>query len=744
MTPLRLLITILLFGLLSTFGVGNANAHRTPSAAASRAVQPRAERIALPASVSPEWWATAKSAPTDYLSALPNWTAESDTAVALFGYSVSSAGDVNGDGYYDVIVGARDYDNFGLREGRAFVYHGSAVGLSLTPNWTAWGNQYYAAFGGSVSSAGDVNGDGYDDVIVGAFQAYDGQLSEGTAYVYHGSATGLSRIANWTAEGEQLSAYFGFSVSTAGDVNGDGYADVIVGARYYDLGQSNSDEGRAYVYHGSASGLSAIPNWIADGSSPQTSFGYSVDTAGDVNGDGYSDVIVGSYYYIYGVVNDGQAYVYHGSAAGLSRSADWTADSGVADDGFGFAVAGAGDVNGDGFSDVLVGAPAYDSPVVGQAYGYNGSEAGLSATPSWTGSSPYDGGFGASVASAGDVNDDGYAEVIAGAPIYYSGIIEGQASVFLGSPSGPNSTADWTAESGVNNSSFGYSVSTAGDVNGDGYDDVIVGSPTCESGQTAEGWAFAYHGLGPATWDDTDSAITYDGWAGVRNPQSSGASYRAASASGQTIRLATPLPSAEVALVTYRGPDQGLAQVFIDGADQGTLDLYAPAPEFQHQLVYGGLSMERHRIQVDVLGQQNSASSGTEVRVDSFSAGGTTVEDNGPAVQYSRWTGRVSANAYGGSYRSAARRNASAYFSFIGAQFTWITARCPDCGLAQVTVDGVVVASVDLYSPTVEWQYAQVIAGLAEGAHSVQIRALGMHSEDSTGNTIVFDGYSVP
>ena len=107
-----------------------------------------------------------------------------------------------------------------------------------------------------------MNGDGYADVIVGASYYDNGQTDEGRAYVYHGSAAGLSATAAWTAESDQAGAYFGGSVATAGDVNGDGYSDVIVGASSYDNGEA--DEGRAYVYHGSAAGLSATPAWTAE------------------------------------------------------------------------------------------------------------------------------------------------------------------------------------------------------------------------------------------------------------------------------------------------------------------------------------------------------------------------------------------------------------------------------------------------------------------------------------------------
>ncbi len=128
--------------------------------------------------------------------------------------------------------------------------------MATSPAWSAESDQAYAWFGGSVSTAGDVNGDGYADVIVAAYNYDNSQAYEYRAYVYLGSASGLSAVHAWTAESDQTDASFGNSMSTAGDVNGDGYADVIIGAYNYDNGQT--DEGRAYVYLGSASGLATI------------------------------------------------------------------------------------------------------------------------------------------------------------------------------------------------------------------------------------------------------------------------------------------------------------------------------------------------------------------------------------------------------------------------------------------------------------------------------------------------------
>jgi hypothetical protein len=430
------------------------------------------------------------------LATTATWTAESDQATAYFGYSVSTAGDVNGDGYSDVIVGAYQYDNGRSNEGRAYVYLGSASGLAITAAWTAESNQVNAVFGNSVSTAGDVNGDGYSDVIVGALFYDNGESNEGRAYVYYGSADGLSTSSAWTAGSNQDTALFGTSVSTAGDVNGDGYSDVIVGARFYDNGESN--EGRAYVYLGSASGLATTAAWTAESDQAHSYFGYAVSTAGDVNGDGYSDVIVGAYLFDNVQTDEGRAYVYLGSASGLATTAAWTAESDQVTAYFGYSVSTAGDVNGDGYSDVIVGAYQYDNIEnnEGRAYVYLGSESGLAITAAWTAESDQVNAlYGNSVSTAGDVNGDGYSDVIVGANQYDNGENnEGRAYVYLGSASGLATTAAWTAESDQATANFGYSVSTAGDVNGDGYSDVIVGAADYDNGETDEGRAYVYLG----------------------------------------------------------------------------------------------------------------------------------------------------------------------------------------------------------------------------------------------------------
>jgi hypothetical protein len=452
----------------------------------------------------------------DPLSTTPDWTAESNQANAQFGYSVASAGDVNGDGFSDVIVGAYLFDNGQTDEGRAYVYHGSATGLSTTPSWTAESNQAGARFGWSVSSAGDVNGDGFSDVIVGAPDFDSPELNEGRVFVYHGSATGLSTTPSWTAESNQAGAQFGWSVSSAGDVNGDGFSDVIVGAPEFDSPEAN--EGRVFVYHGSATGLSTTPSWTAESNQVGARFGWSVSSAGDVNGDGFSDVIVGAPEFgspgapEFGSpeLGEGRVFVYHGSATGLSTTPSWTAESNQVGARFGWSVSSAGDVNGDGFSDVIVGADGFSNGEAfeGAAFVYHGSATGLSTSANWTAESNQGNArFGFSVSSAGDVNGDGFSDVIVGAYGFENDQFgEGAVFIYHGSATGLSTSANWTAVGNQAFAGFGWSVSSAGDVNGDGFSDVIVGAPEFDSPEANEGRAFVYHGSGTSFVTQTVNA----------------------------------------------------------------------------------------------------------------------------------------------------------------------------------------------------------------------------------------------
>lgn len=431
----------------------------------------------------------------DPISTIPDAVAESNQVGAQLGVSVASAGDVNGDGYSDVVAGAFLYDNGELNEGAAFVYHGSAAGISTTPASIAESNQAGASMGYSVATAGDVNGDGYSDIIAGAYLYTNGQSFEGAAYVFHGTPSGINTSPAVILESNQASAGMGISVSSAGDVNGDGYSDVIVGAYAYDNGET--DEGVAFVYHGSASGINATPAALLESNQATSLFGRSVASAGDVNGDGYSDVIVGALNYDNGEADEGAAFIFYGSASGINTTPAALLESNQASSWFSYSVASAGDVNGDGYSDVIVGANDFDNGQTneGVAFIYHGSSTGINTSPTAMLESNQISAEMGIVSSAGDVNGDGYADVIVGAYFYDNGETnEGAVFVYSGSASGINSIPIAMMESNQANAGMGFDVSSAGDVNGDGYSDVVAGAYGYANGQSQEGAAFVFHG----------------------------------------------------------------------------------------------------------------------------------------------------------------------------------------------------------------------------------------------------------
>ena len=424
----------------------------------------------------------------------PVWSAYGPHANSNFGYSVATAGDTNGDGLADILIGVPGWNTTVTGGGGVVAYAGTGSGLQSWTYWTVQSGEAGSKFGAAVATAGDVNGDGYSDVIVGA---YGHSSDRGQVFVYLGSREGMKSAAAWDTGVSQVGMHLGYSAAM-GDVNGDGFADVAAGAPDYDLG--SADVGAVFVWHGSAVTPSATASWAAYGTQAAEQFGAAIAMGGDVNGDGYVDLVVGAPHHVLPVQTDnGMAQIYNGSASGLPAFASWTVygSSGAQ---LGTAVANSGDVNGDGYADVLVGVPAAGN---GAAVVYTGSASGPSTTPTWTLNGTQSGSrFGAAVASAGDVNGDGRSDIVVGSPQYdISGIggpylNAGRVDLWYGSRSGLTASSNWFFRffMGGAFAQLGAAVGTAGDVNGDGYSDVIVGAPYLSYDNVEDGHAYLFYG----------------------------------------------------------------------------------------------------------------------------------------------------------------------------------------------------------------------------------------------------------
>ena len=286
----------------------------------------------------------------------PEYVFTGEAGGDFFGWRVSSAGDVNNDGYDDIIVGADWNDAIGDRAGKVWVFSGENGDTLYVITGAAEGDQ----LGSAVGCAGDVNQDGFDDMIVGAWNSDAGGDASGEVYLFYGGPGPFpihigAADADWIVSGTTGQG-FGGSASGIGDIDGDNYPDFIVGADEIYIGK-----GILYVYSGQT--LDTIRTHVPleyDGN-----FGYSSSVAGDVNNDGTNDYIVGA-------LNIDRAYVYSGLDGSLLYQFNgWTTG---AKDAFGGHVSSAGDVNDDGYADMFVGAPYYpgDGNYFGRAYVFFG------------------------------------------------------------------------------------------------------------------------------------------------------------------------------------------------------------------------------------------------------------------------------------------------------------------------------------------------------------------------------------
>ncbi|MHC5891081.1 hypothetical protein [Nostoc sp.] len=389
------------------------------------------------------------------------------------GNSVSSAGDINDDGIADLIISAPVARN--SSSSQSYVVFGKSTGFSPTLNLSSLNgangfaingiiNTYsFSSTASSVSSAGDINDDGIADLIIGAplLGAPDVHSSyySGQSYVVFGKSTGFNPTLNLSslngANGFAINGIkefdsSGSSVSSAGDINDDGIADLIISAPYAD--PNGDDSGQSYVIFGKSTGFSPTLNlsslngangFAINGIKAGDNSGYSVSSAGDINDDGIADLIIGAPapYADPNGDDSGQSYVIFGKSTGFSPTLNLSSLNGAngfaingikAGDNSGYSVSSAGDINDDGIADLIISASRRSYVVFGKSTGFSPT-LNLSSLNGANGfainSNDYLGNF----RSAGDINDDGIADLIIGAPTASpNGDYSGQSYVIFG------------------------------------------------------------------------------------------------------------------------------------------------------------------------------------------------------------------------------------------------------------------------------------------------------------------------
>ncbi len=419
------------------------------------------------------------------------------------GVSVASAGDVNGDGFADILIGASGESTAGLNAGAVYLLHGPQAGLVNLADAHAkvTGETSGDALGLSAATAGDVDGDGLDDWMSGADGQDVGGASAGAVYLFAGPTLGEASAAQASSKlvGQTEYDRLGMVVSGAGDQDGDGLDDILVTAPYHD--SDVTDIGAAYLVHTLPAGTDCVctDSVRLFGAAENQYAGWAMAGGGDVDGDGVPDLLVGAFGAERHGPFTGAAYVMHGplvQSTGLTNSEGTLVGEDAGD--FAGAAVAMGDVDGDGLADLLVGAPGDSSGefAAGAAYVITGvvvGEISLGvAEAKLLGEVTYD-AAGEAVASAGDVNGDGYDDVLVGAPkADPAGENRGAAYLLLGPLSGAIDLFDAHVKLVGEgvDDAAGFALAPAGDTDGDGLDDFLVGAYGHDSVGTDAGAAY--------------------------------------------------------------------------------------------------------------------------------------------------------------------------------------------------------------------------------------------------------------
>jgi hypothetical protein len=412
-----------------------------------------------------------KLAPRPQAIALtPAWLADGEVPGSAFGTRAMCAGDVNGDGFDDLVVAA---PHWGQDRGKIYVFLGGPQGLAGRPAWSQAGSQPQDRFGERVGQAGDVNGDGYDDVFA-ASPGWEHGL--GRCVAFYGSPRGLGQRPDWSVHPDLPGQQFGDCTHPSGDIDGDGYDDLAVASYGFD-----GTRGQILLYRGSPRGLQALPSWEGRGEAKEDWYGYGVGTAGDVNGDGLDDLLAGAKYNDQGGRDAGKAYLYLGAPGAKLAAPAWTFSGSHAEANTSLRIATAGDINGDGFADVLVSAPGSNGKL-GELYLFFGGPQGLKAQPDQTLRGPTLGldYFGEGACPIGDVDGDGYDDVAVHGRDQNG---RGHVLVYRGSPQGLGAWPTWDIAGEGMGDRFGWWVAPAGDVDGDGLADLVIGAESHGAGR---------------------------------------------------------------------------------------------------------------------------------------------------------------------------------------------------------------------------------------------------------------------